>query len=184
MRRVFLLAGLLLALSTTGCPPPEPAVVPWGVRLGGASPYGIDLIMLVKVRNDNSFDVKVRNVRAQVTLGPGFQLPIVFSPEVWLPSDQSSIVAVPVTIPWAMVGPLLAATAGSHQIGYRVVGSLDVSATRALEIESDDYRINATGALSRGDLVAIAGRGVLGGPTTPMQVGGVGRLEHQKVGAR
>jgi hypothetical protein len=43
-----------------------------------------------------------------------------------------------------------------------------VTAVRALEIERDEYQVNDYGVVSRGDLVAAAGRGVLGGTTGPV----------------
>jgi hypothetical protein len=118
------------------------------------------------VNNENSFDVRVRNVRANVTIQSRFTLPYLqYNPDKWLGSEASTFVPAPMTIPWVMVQPLLATSIGSSFVGYTLNGLADVTATRLLQIQANDYGINAHGTFSRGELVMAAGRGVLGGMT-------------------
>lgn len=155
-----LLVVVLLALGPIGCIT-EPAMKLYGARVAFASPQGVGLNMTMKVENDNAFDIQVRNVAANVTMAERYRLPTVYaSPNIWLPAGRATLVQVPVVIPWSMIAPLTAATIGSSTIGYRVVGRADVTATRALEIDFDAWKLDQEGKFSRGDLIMAAGRGL------------------------
>jgi hypothetical protein len=58
------------------------------------------------------------------------------------------------------VTPLVQTTVSSPTIKYRMVGYADVTATRALEIDFDDYKFDQVGGFSRAELVMAAGRGI------------------------
>ncbi len=154
---VFLVSSLLL----TGCVS-KPLMEVYGVHVQSATPAGVVLNMRLKVNNKNAFDVKVRGVRVQVTIAEKYSLPVIaHNPDKWLASNGSTLVDVPVSVPWTMVTPLLATTAGSNEIDYHVSGSADVTAVRALGIEVDDYEVDEDGTVSRAELVIAAARGVL-----------------------
>ncbi len=123
------------------------------------SPAGIHLTLFMKVTNDNSFDVQVRNVRANVTLAGRYRMPpIRYNPAHWLPADGTTIVPVPVVIPWNLIGPLLQTTVGYTTIPYRTTGYVDVTATSSLQVENNDYELDEKGQISRAELVAAGGR--------------------------
>jgi hypothetical protein len=82
-----------------------------------------------------------------------------FSPNQWLPADKSTLVRVPMVIPWAMIPPLLGTTVGSKMISYRARGTADVTAVRMLGIQRNDHPLNEKGELSRAALAAAAARG-------------------------
>lgn len=159
MRWIWALATLLVS---TGACVSKPVLELYGARVQSASPMGVGLVMLMQVNNDNAFDVKVRSVRVNITIAKRFRLPPVYhNPDQWLAAGSSTLVAVPITVPWQLVGPLLATTAGSSQVTYRVRGFADVTAVRLLGIQKNDYPIDEVGSVSRGQLVAAAGRGIL-----------------------
>jgi hypothetical protein len=115
-----------------------------------AGPAGIGMDVHLRVNNDNSFDVQVRNVRVQTWLQNRWELPpMAYSPNQWLPADGTTIVVAPVLIPWPLVGPLLAETAMSPTISYRVRGAADVTAIRSIGIRSDNYPVDETGTIPR-----------------------------------
>jgi LEA14-like dessication related protein len=150
---------LALAASTSACVS-RPTLELYGARVQSASPMGIGMTMLMRVNNDNAFDVKVRNVRVNVVIAYRFYLPPVqYNPDVWLPAHKSTVVPVPMTVPWNMVTPLLATTAGSSELTYRASGFVDVTAVRLLGIRRNDEKIDEQGSVSRGELLAAAGRG-------------------------
>lgn len=156
---LFLFA--VLALSSVGCVS-QPTVEIYGARLSGLGPQGVNLNMQFKVRNANSFDVYVRDMRADVVIAERYRLPTVeASPNAWLPADGTTVVTVPVVIPWGMIAPLLATTIGSNTITYRARGAANVVATRALKINLEDYTFDQDGKFFRSELVAAAGRGIL-----------------------
>lgn len=158
------LAAAIAALGA-GCVK-TPVLQLHSARINGVSPTGVILAVTMRVNNENSFDVRVRNVRANVTIQSRYTLPYLqYNPDTWLGSDASTFVPAPMTIPWVMVKPLVATSIGSNQVGYTLNGMADVTATRLLQIQANDYGINAAGFFSRGDLVLAAGRGVLGGMT-------------------
>src|SRR5689334_6871429 len=115
--RIAAFAPLLFALAASpGCVT-KPVVTVHHAEVQGISTLGLSAVIVLRVRNDNSYDVQVRNVRAQVTVGGRYPLmPIDVSPNQWLPAKQTTLVAVPVTIPWQIVPALIAETAGSYAI--------------------------------------------------------------------
>lgn len=162
MRRALLVLVAALAVLASGCFS-EPSMKLYGARITHATPYGVGLTMQMAVENHNSIDVMVRDVRADVVLAKSYRLPtVVVSPNQWLPANRSTLVQVPVIVPWNLVAPLLGTTVTSSTISYKVWGSANVTATRALEIDWDDYKLEKEGKFYRQELVAAAGRGFLG----------------------
>jgi hypothetical protein len=159
MRRIVL---MVLALALAGCPPPpRPPFELHSMRVMQLSPQGVSMSMFVRVNNNHPFDVKVRNVRANVVIAHQFQLPPVqYNPEQWLGADASTIVQVPVLIPWAMIRPLVLVSAGSPVIDYRVTGLIDVTAVRMLGIRVNDHAVDLGGRMSRAELLGVVGRSV------------------------
>lgn len=152
--------GLALLTLGSGCVR-EPTMQLYSGGIRGVSAQGALLLITMSVRNDNSFDVMVRNVTTDVTLANQHRLPTVsFSPNVWLPADKTTLVSVPVVIPYNQIGPILATTALSPVIAYRAVGRADVTATRALEININEYALSDEGSFSRLELLQAAGRGL------------------------
>jgi len=89
-------------------------------------------------------------VHCNVTFGRGYTLgPMDFALNQWLPSNQTTLIAVPVSIPWQMLPALASETAGAYAIPYHVKGVADVTATRALGIERDNYPVDEGGAIPR-----------------------------------
>jgi hypothetical protein len=164
--RLFFLAVILLAVGS-GCVT-KPIAELYGVRVQSVGPAGIQLDMSMKVNNYNVFDVKVRNVRCNVVIDERFRLPpIVYNPDTWLGANASTIVHVPVTMPWNLVWPLINATVGSNVLPYRTDGWVDVTAVRMLGIQVNDYAFEDDGAVSRFELLTAAMRGM--GPVPGMR---------------
>lgn len=154
-------------VAATGCVS-DPTLELYGARLVSAGTQGVGMQVTMKVTNPNSFDVKIRNVRCNVTIANRFQLPYLqYNPDQWLNSNSSTLVQVPMVIPWNMVTPMVQTTLGSSTLSYRVVGFADVTAVRLLNIERNDYALDQQGMFSRLDLVMAAGRGILGDGSSP-----------------
>jgi hypothetical protein len=140
----------------------------YGAQVRNLGAPGLTMNMTLLVRNDNSFDIQIRNVRANVILANRYPLPpMVSSPNTWLPAGRVTQVAVPVTIPWNMVPQLMATTVGSRYVTFYVNGFADVTATRALEVDVNEYSFTDQGAVAREEIALAAARGNLpipGGP--------------------
>jgi hypothetical protein len=149
-RRSFLLVGASgVGVWLAGCVS-KPTMQLHHAEVKTAGPMGIGIDVFMTVHNDNSFDVEVRNVRVQTTMQGRWVLPPVnYSPRIWLPADRTTTVVAPCVIPWPLVGPLLAETAMSPVINYRVRGEADVTAIRSLGIKSDNYPVDETGSIPR-----------------------------------
>ena len=162
VRRCIALAPFLLALAATPACVTQPAVTVHHAELRGLSAWGLGVAIVLQVRNDNSYDVQVRNVHVNLALGThGYPLgPIDFAPNQWLPAHQTTLVAVPVNIPLQMIPALVGETIGSYVIPYHVQGTADVTATRAFGIERNDYPVNENGAIPR-QMVVDSVRSVL-----------------------
>lgn len=159
----MLAAMVGLVLLAGGCVH-KPVLELYSARISGAVPLGVTLTMRLRVNNPNAFDVKVRNVRVMVTVAGSYTLPMIrYDPDQWLAASGSTFLDTPVTVPWTMVAPMLAASAGSDVVGYHVQGFVDVTAVRSLGIESKDFEVDEDGSISRAELLVAAGRGALGG---------------------
>lgn len=158
-RRALLIPFLVLA-ATPGCPM-VPAVQVHHAEVRGVSTFGVNLMIFLQVRNENPYDVQIRAVRCNVVLGRGAVLgPIEFAPNQWLPSNQTTLVAVPVSIPWTVVPSIAAESAGGYSIPYHIRGVADVTATRSLNIDRNNYQIDETGFVPR-QMVVDAARSVV-----------------------
>ena len=162
-RRLLIAAALVMAVTTsTGCIT-EPTMKLYSAAIRGGNTQGVQMNITMTVRNDNSFDIMVRNVTVNVTLAGRHRLPtVVHAPNTWLPADKTTLVSVPVVVPWNQVAPILATTALTPEVTYHAVGNADVTATRALEIDVNAYELSEEGTFSRSDLVAAALRGAPG----------------------
>jgi hypothetical protein len=154
-RRAFMLLGAG-SLFPLGCIS-KPQMELHHAQVTSAGPGGIGVDVFLRVNNDNSFDIQVRNVRVSTVVERRYQLPDVnYSPNQWLPADGSTIVRAPALIPWTIVGPLLAETAASTSLSYRVRGEADVTAIRSLGIQSNRYPVDETGTIPRSAVLQAA----------------------------
>ena len=118
--------------------------------------------VILQVKNDNSYDVQIRSVNVQAVLQGKYSIgPLAYSPNVWLPADQTTLVTVPLVIPWALIPPLISETLGSDTVSYKVHGTADVTATRLLAVQRNDYPVDEDGTMPRQMLVAAASRGMM-----------------------
>ena len=155
------LSILALVLLSFGCVHEKrrPVLEIHSMRAMSMSPQGLGLMLRMRVNNHHPFDVKVRNVRANVVIANAYQLPPVYAdPDAWLAANRYTFVDVPVLLPWPMLRPLLMTTAQSPVIHYQVTGYADVTAVRLLGIQRNDHYLNQQGSVSRGELMSAAGR--------------------------
>jgi len=125
--------------------------------LGGLSGFGLNTVIYLQVRNDNPYDVQIRGMNVNVTFGHGYPIgPINFPTNQWLQANRTTLVAVPVTIPWVVMPALISETMGSYSIPYHVKGYADVTATRTFQIDRDNYQVDESGSLPRQMLVDSA----------------------------
>lgn len=118
---------------------------------------GVLLLIHVDVHNPNSYDVAVRAVHGQVVLAGRHTVPVEFVAQgdgLWLDSDKTTRVVVPVEVPVTTSLAVLAETVQSPMVSYRFAGRADVTATRTLKLEKDDYSINEEGMIARDQIQA------------------------------
>jgi LEA14-like dessication related protein len=155
LSKLALVFGLVLL--SAGCAT-KPRIALHHAEIRSASLFGIGLSVVMSVDNPNSFDLEVRNVRVTVTFADRYSLPeIMYSPNQWLPAGKTTLVRVPVTIPFAMVPNLVSATASAPSLKYHVSGSVDLTATSSLEVEKDNYPIDEDGSIQQAELLGAAG---------------------------
>ncbi len=119
---------------------------------------GILMTVVVDVYNPNSYDVAIRAMRGQVVMGNNYSLPVDFRPPgngVWLGSERTTSVRVPITIPLDLGLLLLRDSATAEFIPYRLTGRADVTASSTFRVESDDYAVDEQGTISRQQIAAI-----------------------------
>lgn len=122
-----------------------------GVQLGFPPSLSVQMTVVMEVHNPNGYDVAIRAMRGSVTFNDRYTMPIDFRPGgegVWLPSDQTTTVRVPVAVP-VDLALRLTREALTGTVPFHVVGKADVTATRSLKIESDDYSVDERGQITR-----------------------------------
>src|SRR5690349_17032563 len=126
------LALCLAALtSAAGCVR-GPSVSVHHADVKSGAPDGLGVVVYLAVENGNDFDVEIRRVRARVTMEGKYHLaPVDVSPNKWLRANKTTLVAVPMSIPWDVVPRLISSSAGSSSIAYNVRGTADVTAGRS-----------------------------------------------------
>lgn len=147
LRSFTLLAASTIALAaSTGC---SPVVSLHHTEVRGMSGEGLKVVAVLEVANDNSFDVEIRRVHANVTIAERYQLaPVDIQPKKWIGAGHKVKVAVPVTVPWTQVPGVLAASSGSS-VPYRVTGSADVTAGRSAGLRVSRYPVDQEGTIPR-----------------------------------
>jgi hypothetical protein len=155
-RRRALLLPLVVALgaAAAGCVE-QPSITLHHAEVQGVSAFGVNLTVMLQVHNSNGYDVQVRRVNCNVTFGQrGAVLgPIDFSPNVWLRAGMTTLVAVPVSLPWTLVPALMAESNGQYGIPYQIHGVADVTATSSFNIQRNDYPIHDSGFVPRQTVV-------------------------------
>jgi hypothetical protein len=156
-RRWAAVLPLLAVLAAAPACVQQPVVTVHHAELRGVSGFGLGVAIFLQIRNENAYDVQIRRVACNVTFGRGYTLgPIDFAPNQWLPANQTTLVAVPVSVPWNLLPALATETAGAYAIPYHVKGAADVTATRTFGIERDNYPIDEGGAIPRQMVVDAA----------------------------
>jgi hypothetical protein len=110
----------------------------------------VQMTVVMDVYNPNRYDVAIREMHGNVTIYDRVT-PIDFRPGgdgVWLASKQTTKVRVPVSLPLDLAFQI-ARDALSKPVVYHVVGKADVTATRSMTIERDDYAFDAKGEITR-----------------------------------
>lgn len=159
-RLVSAVIGCALAAFATGC---SPVVSLHHTEVRGVSSDGVGIVAHLVVENENAFDVEVRSVRANVTMAGRWRLaPVDIQPNKWLASGRKTRIAVPLTVPWTSVPGVLAASAGSSAVPYRITGVANVTASRAGRFRAA-YPIDDEGTVPRSTLA----RGAPGGLGLP-----------------
>lgn len=151
-------AAVTLAAST-GC---APIVSLHHTEMRGASAGGVGVVAVLEVENENSFDVEIRHVHANVTIEGRHRLPPVdLQPNKWIRAGGKVRISVPLTVPWTTVPGLLAATAGSSEVTYRVRGTADITAGRSMRVRQQRYPVDQEGVIPRHALGKGGGPGGL-----------------------
>lgn len=134
-----------------------------GVRIAFPPSVGVVMTTVVDVYNPNSYDVAIRAMRGQIVIADRYIMPIAFQPGgdgIWLASDATTSVRVPVTVPMDLALTLLRESFATPNIPFRVSGTADVTATRTFKIEKDDYSVDERGTFNRQQLqLAVQGLG-------------------------
>ncbi|MFW5740396.1 MAG: LEA type 2 family protein [Myxococcota bacterium] len=149
LRAASLLLSACALLTMPACVS-EPTVKVHTAQVTGVGPIGISLNVVVKVFNDNSFDIMIRRVTARTLLAGHYRLPeVTVHPNVWLPANKTTYVNTPVVVPWPLVPGVLATTMGNESVSYHVQGTADVSATRTLGVQVNNETIDEQGVVPR-----------------------------------
>ena len=126
-----------------------------GMSLGFPPQVGVVMTMVIDVYNPNSYDVAIRAMRGNATLADKYTLAIDYRPGpdgVWLGSNATTTMRVPVSVPLDLALQLLRESYASPTVSFHVVGTADVTASRTFQIEKDNYSVDETGTFSRQQL--------------------------------
>jgi hypothetical protein len=130
-----------------------------GVQLATLPP-SVDVVMTIvlDVYNPNGYDVAVRAVRGQTIMADRFPLVVDYHAPgegLWLPAHQLTSVRVPISLPLPLAFQLVQEALASPVIPYRFQGKADVTATRSLQLERDNYGVDEQGTVTRDQMMAV-----------------------------
>jgi hypothetical protein len=131
-----------------------------GISVGFPPRAAVLMTVVIAVHNPNSYDVAVRAVRGQVMMAQRYPLPVDFRPGpqgVWMPSDRTTLVRVPVEVPVQLAIALVREAYNSPVIPFRFTGRADVTATSSFRLEVDNYAVDEQGVVSRDQIAAAMG---------------------------
>jgi hypothetical protein len=130
-----------------------------GVQIGFPPQFDVMMTIVLDVYNPNSYDVAVREVHGTTVMGGAFALPVNFvaptADGVWMPAQQTTSMRVPVVVPINVALGVLQQAAASPTIPYRFTGRANVTATRTLQLEKDDYAVDESGVVTRDQIAAV-----------------------------
>jgi len=139
----------LLSIALVGCVK-QPVVTIDHANVKGLDLDGIAVDVYLKVHNANTFDVKIRKVHADVVIAKQVPLPPVdLTPDVWVKSNDDTILPVSTKVPWTVVPIIMDKTLKANRVTFHFKGNADVTATRAFGIQEDHYPIEQDGELPR-----------------------------------
>jgi hypothetical protein len=130
-----------------------------GVVFGLPPSVGVMMTVVMDVYNPNSYDVAVRAMQGEVIFLDHYSLPIQFTSPgegTWLTANATTQVRVPVNVPGDLAARFISEAIASPTIPFHVKGKANVTATRSLKVEADNYAIDAKGEISRADLQQAA----------------------------
>jgi hypothetical protein len=116
------------------------------------------MIVVVDVYNPNSYDVAIRAMRGQAILAGQYYVPVDFRAPgdgLWLASERTTPVRVSLNVPIETALQIVNQSMMTPVIPYRLAGRADVTASRTLNIEKDDYSLDEGGTLSRDQIIAV-----------------------------
>jgi hypothetical protein len=127
-----------------------------GLQLG--FPPAVAMTMVIDVHNPNAYDVAIRAMRGQVIIADQYPLPITFTAPgdgVWLPADKTTQVRIPIVMPVQLALAVLQKAYATPQIPYRCIGKADVTGTRTLKVEQDNYAVDEHGMIDRQQIANV-----------------------------
>jgi hypothetical protein len=162
-RALTVLTLAFLALLSVGCVS-KPTMHLNHAEISGVQmstyPPGLVVAMtvVVDVYNPNSYDIAIRAMRGQAILADLYMVPVDFRPPgdgLWLGSERTTPVRVTVNVPIETAIAIVNQSMMTPVIPYRLAGKADVTASRTLNLEKDDYSLDERGTLSRDQIIAV-----------------------------
>lgn len=120
-----------------------------GVQLGLPLSVGVNLNIVLAVYNPNSFDIQIRSFNGQAVVNNRYPFYVNIAPNLWLPSKQTVLMTVPVTMPASAAMQIMSETLNSPAVPYRVTGKANVTATSSLGVKVDDVEVDEQGLIQR-----------------------------------
>jgi hypothetical protein len=134
-----------------------------GVQFGFPPSLSLQMTVVLDVTNPNDYDVAVRAMRGQVTYMGKYPQPIQYQAPgdgVWMAANKTTQVRVPVSLPIDLAMQLMR-EAMTGVVKYHVTGKADVTATKTLKIEKDNYEVDEDGTFARQQIEAsVAALGI------------------------
>jgi hypothetical protein len=121
-------------------------------------PPNLEMAVVMDVHNPNSYDVAVRAVRGQVWMADKYPLNVDFHapPDgLWMASGKTTQLRVLLLMPLGLALQIVQEALYNPQIAYRFIGKADVTGTRTLQVEKDDYSVDERGVMTREQLMAV-----------------------------
>lgn len=147
------LAAVSLLVSSSGCAPDPPTLVPKSAEVTSVGPQGLGVIVHIEATNPNRIELSAQSMTAKATLGGKWELgTVTIAKPIVLPSHTPTMIDVPMTLPWSDLKTIAAVASAPGLVPYKIDGTVAVGGERL----NVNLPFSMTGTLSRDQVIGAA----------------------------
>jgi LEA14-like dessication related protein len=158
------LLGFAAASALACSKPAPPTLVPVSATVIELTPQGLDLTLALNATNPNGVSLSSQGVTAHVVVDKSVDLGSVTSTQaVSLAAGQTTLIQVPISVPWTSVLTLVQLGASNRAVPYAVDGTVAMGGT----LVNVEIPFHLEGSVTHQQIVSATTRSIQGMPALP-----------------